>query len=161
MFDGMIDLAARLPEIELAPGDVLCGEGDHSGSIWVLVDGSLVVTKQGVEINRVNQPGALIGEMAVLLRGDNQATVTAITPSRLRVAGDGAGWLGSDPAIITGVAVGLATRLNFLTSYLADLKHQYGDAPGLAMVGDVLKELAGHEGPPVRLGSARDPHPEY
>ena len=59
------------------------------------------------------------------------------------------------------MATVLAERLSFVTTYLADLKHQYGDAPGLAMVSDVLKELAAHQGPAARPGSARDPDPEY
>jgi hypothetical protein len=46
------------------------------------------------------------------------------------------------------------------TSYLADLKHQYGDAPGLAMVSEVLHQLAQRQGPPARPGSARDPDPD-
>ena len=59
------------------------------------------------------------------------------------------------------VAVGLAERLDFVTSYLSDLKHQYGDAPGLAMVSDVLKQLALRQAPLARPGSARDPDPDY
>ena len=57
--------------------------------------------------------------------------------------------------------IGLAERLNFVTTYLADLKHQYGDAPGLAMVSDVLVELTQRRAPPARPGSARDPDPDY
>ena len=59
------------------------------------------------------------------------------------------------------VADGLAERLNFVTTYLADLKLQYGDAPGLSMVSDVLQRLAHRQGPAARPGSARDPDPEY
>ncbi len=59
------------------------------------------------------------------------------------------------------MAVGLAERLNFVTTYLADLKHQYGDAPGLAMVADVLGQLAQRQGPTAQPGSARDPDPAY
>jgi CRP/FNR family cyclic AMP-dependent transcriptional regulator len=59
------------------------------------------------------------------------------------------------------VAEGLAERLAFVTTYLADLKHQYGDAPGLAMVGQVLSELAQRQGPTARPGSLRDPDPDY
>jgi hypothetical protein len=59
------------------------------------------------------------------------------------------------------VAIGLAERLNFVTTYLADLKQQYGDAPGLSMVNDVLARLAQGQTPSARPGSARDPNPEY
>ena len=59
------------------------------------------------------------------------------------------------------MATGLAERLAFVTTYLADLRHQYGDAPGLAMVSGVLQELAQRQGPPARPGSLRDPDPDY
>jgi hypothetical protein len=57
--------------------------------------------------------------------------------------------------------VGLARRLNYVMTYLADLKHQYGEAPGLSIVPDVLGRLAHHQKPEARPGSARDPDPEY
>ncbi len=157
----MLELVDDLPEVELGLGDVLCAQGERSGSIWILVDGALSVTKGGIEINRIERPGATIGEVAVLLGIGNSATVTASTPCRLRVATDGTALLESSPLITTRVAAGLAERLDFVSTYLADLKHQYGDAPGLAMVGAVLDQLASRQGPPVRPGSARDPDPEY
>jgi CRP-like cAMP-binding protein len=60
----MLELSARLPEITLEPGDVLGTEGDVGGPIWVLVSGSLTVTKSGVEVNAVHRPGSVIGEIA-------------------------------------------------------------------------------------------------
>ena len=104
---------------------------------------------------------AVIGEVSVLLNKAYGATVEATAPSVLRHAADGQAFLASDPEIGRLVAVGLAERLDFVTSYLSDLKHQYGDAPGLAMVSDVLKQLAQRQAPMARPGSARDPDPDY
>ena len=39
------------------------------------------------------------------------------------------------------VAVGLAERLNLVTTYLADLQDQYGDAPEMDMVREMLRRL--------------------
>lgn len=157
----MLELVAHLPEIDVGEGEVLCVEGGRSGSIWILISGSLTVSKGDVAFNTITRPGAVIGEVAVLLGIGNSATVIASSPSRLRVAHDGAALLGSNPAITTHVAAGLAERLNFVSTYLADLKRQYGDAPGLAMVDDVLNELVSRQAPTARPGSARDPDPEY
>jgi CRP/FNR family transcriptional regulator, cyclic AMP receptor protein len=157
----MLDLVAHLPEIELAPGDVLCSAGDHSGSIWVLVSGSLRVMKSETEVNRVERPGMSIGETSVLLGIPNTATVIAAVPTRLKVAHDGAALLRNDPELVVHVAAGLADRLNLVSTYLADLKQQYGEAPGLAMVGEVLSGLASHQRPRAVPGSRRDPDPEY
>jgi CRP/FNR family cyclic AMP-dependent transcriptional regulator len=157
----MLNHSAHLPEVDLAPGEFLVTEGNASGPLWVLVSGDLSVHKGGTEINAITRPGAVIGEISVLLGHTHGASVVATTPARLRVAQDGAGFLAGDSDIMRLVAVGLAERLNFVSTYLADLKDQYGDAPGLSMVADVLSTLSQHPGPTAHPGSARDPDPEY
>ena len=157
----MLALSASLPVVEFAPGEIIVGEGGSAGALWVLVSGALQVRKGRVVVNTVTRPGALIGEIALLLDGVNSATVEATEPSVQRHAADGKALLASDPRISHLVAVGLAERLNFVTTYLADLKQQYGDAPGLSMVNDVLARLAQSQTPSARPGSARDPNPEY
>ena len=157
----MLALSAHLPEIELAPGDVLVHEGGSGDGLWVLVSGALQVRKGNVMVNTITKPGALIGEISLLLHTVYSATVQATERSIVRHSADGDGLLSSDPAITRLVAVGLAERLNFVTTYLADLKHQYGDAPGLSMVSDVLSQLAQRQAPAARPGSARDPAPDY
>jgi len=157
----MLEISARLPEIRFAAGDVIVTEGASAAGIWILVSGALSVRKGSELVNAVNRPGALVGEISVLLGTPYSATVEAATFSVLRHADDGHAFLIDNPDIMRHVAVGLAERLNFVTTYLADLKHQYGDAPGLAMVSDVLNQLAQRQVPPARPGSARDPNPEY
>lgn len=157
----MLALSQGLPEIAFARGETIVREGGAAGGIWVLVSGDLQVRKGDALVNTVNRPGALVGEVSVLLDTVYSASVVATAPSVLRYAADGRALLTSDPAITLLVAVGLAERLHFVTTYLADLKHQYGDAPGLAMVSEVMRELAQLQGPSARAGSARDPEPEY
>ena len=157
----MLALSAQLPEVTFAPGDTVVQEGGAAGGIWVLVSGALQVRKGGVLVNTITVPGALIGEVSVLLGAASSASVEATEASVLRYAADGQALLASDPAITRLVAIGLAERLNFVTTYLADLKHQYGDAPGLSMVSDVLSQLAQRQAPAARPGSARDPDPDY
>lgn len=157
----LLALSAHLPEQRFAAGDVIVREGDAAGSIWVLVSGTLVVRKGGVAVNTITRPGAIVGEVSALLGTGYGATVEATEPSVLHHAADGAALLASHPDITRLVAVALAERLNFVTSYLADLKLQYGDAPGLTMVSDVLRELSERQGERARPGSVRDPNPEY
>ena len=157
----MLELSAHLPEIAFAPGDVIVREGGAAGPIWVLVSGSLRVRKGNAMVNTVTRPGALVGEISLLLDSVFSATVEAVEPSVMRYAADGRAFLSSDPAVSMLVAVGLAERLNFVTTYLADLKHQYGDAPGLSMIPDVLRQLAQRQASVARPGSARDPDPDY
>jgi CRP/FNR family cyclic AMP-dependent transcriptional regulator len=157
----MLILSAHLPEIAFAPGDLIVREGGSAGPIWVLVSGALQVRKGNVLVNTITRPGALVGEISLLLNSGFSATVEAAEPSVMRYAADGHAFLSSDSAVITVVAVALAERLNFVTTYLADLKHQYGDAPGLSMIPDVLRQLAERQAPVARPGSARDPDPDY
>lgn len=157
----MLTLSAHLPEVAFATGEVIVHEGGAAGSLWVLVSGALQVRKGSVLVNAVTQPGALVGEISLLLNSAYSVTVEASEPSVMRYAADGRALLTSDPAITRLVAVGLAERLNFVTTYLADLKHQYGDAPGLSMIPEVLRELAQRQAPLARPGSARDPDPDY
>ena len=157
----ILALSAHLPEIDLDAGQSVVQEGGTGGAIWVLVSGALQVRKGDIPVNIITRPGSIVGEVSVLLGTDHGATVEAAEPSVLRVAADGAAFLGEDPELLREVAVGLAGRLNFVSTYLADLKEQYGDAPGLSMVSDVLGRLASHQRPSARPGSARDPDPEY
>lgn len=159
--DDLLALSAHLPEVRFEPGQAVVREGERDGAVWVVVSGRLEVRKGVVVVNAITQPGALIGEVSVLLGKPYGATVVATEPCVLRHAADGAALLASHPDITRLVAVGLAERLNFVTTYLADLKHQYGDAPGLAMVSDVLREIGLRRGPPARPGSAREPEPDY
>jgi CRP-like cAMP-binding protein len=156
----LLALCGDLPEVVVDPGTVVVREGDDGGGIWILEDGALQVRKGDTLVNTIDRPGAVIGEISVLLGTPYGATVEATAPSRLRRAVDGATFL-SDPEVVRLIAVGLAERLNYVTAYLADLKLQYGDAPGLSMVGTVLARLAQNQHTPVRRGSARDPDPEY
>lgn len=153
----LLALTAGLPEVEFAPGQIIVEEGGTGGAIWILMSGSLQVRKGDVVVNTITRPGALVGEVSVLLHTGYSATVEATERSVLRHAVDGRGLLLGDPGIALLVAIGLAERLNFVTTYLADLKHQYGDTPGLSMVSEVLHHLTQRHGPVARPGSVRDP----
>jgi hypothetical protein len=56
----------------------------------------------------------------------------------------------------------LAERLQVMTTYLVDIKQQYADHEGgLGMVDVVLGSLMRGTGARSKLGSERDPEPEY
>jgi len=151
----------HLPLVEASTGDEVVSQGGPSGGVWILLTGALQVFKGDVAVNTSTKTGAIIGEMSVLLGTDHGATVVATEPSTLRYAEDGHTFLFGDPEITKLIAIGLAERLNFVSTYLADLKHQYGDAAGLSMVSEVLSHLAEKQVVTARPGSARDPNPDY
>ncbi|MDM0103551.1 cyclic nucleotide-binding domain-containing protein [Variovorax sp. J22R24] len=159
--DELLQRTAGLPEFTLAVGDTLVREGESGDGLWILVSGALQISKSGMAITSISRPGAAIGEISLLLNSPYTATVVASAASIVRYAADGRALLASDPAITRWIAAGLAERLDFATTYLVDLKHQYGDSPGLAMVSEVLDQLAHRQGPSARPGSAREPNPDY
>ena len=157
----ILDVTADLPEVELAAGDVVVREGGTSSSLWILVSGQLRVMKGDVMVNTIDHPGAVIGEMSLLIGTRHSATVEATMPTRLRFAANGNALLEHDATISRLIATGLAERLAYMTTYLADLTKQYGDAPGLAMVSSVLNELEQRKVPRAVPGSLREPEPPY
>jgi CRP-like cAMP-binding protein len=83
--------AAELEELagwfdiqSVGEGARLLGEGAAGYSFYVLVEGSAVVTSDGVEL-ATYAPGDFFGEMAIIGSGRRTATVTATSPSRALV----------------------------------------------------------------------------
>ncbi len=160
----VLELTEGLPEVEYAPGDVVIEEGTRTGSIWILVSGSVNVRRGSTAISTNSQPGSVFGDVSLLLDQPHGATVEAAEPTVMRYAADGVHLFDRYVGFSRMVATGLASRLDVLTAYLADIKQQYGAAPGIAMVSDVLRHLAAQpvsSVPAVRPVSARDPDPEY
>jgi CRP-like cAMP-binding protein len=141
-------------------GTVLLDEGTTSGRLHVLAEGSVEVVRGETQVAIVSEPGAFFGEMSVLLDLPHTATVRALTPSLVYTFEDARAFLRSDPEIALVVAKMLAQRLNAATTYLVDLKRQYGGRGNhLDMVSDVLASLLHHQEREFTPGSDRQPDP--
>jgi CRP-like cAMP-binding protein len=157
-----LNLAATLPRRELDPGDVLVREGAPTGTLFVLIDGALRVEKTGNVIASISEPGVCIGEVGLLLDVPATADVVAEQPSVVAVIDNAANLLNEQPELSLALARTLAARLQHMTTYLADLQHQYRDHEGgLDMVDRVLGTLMHQSGVRSELASERDPYPEY
>lgn len=137
-------------------------EGERSGVMYVVAEGSFEVTRQGSVVATITDPGAVLGEISVLLDTDHGATVTATSPAVVHVIDDPLAFMAADAEGALEIARILARRLNRLTGYLTDVKAQYAEAGGhLELIDSVLAELAFGEQAPVEPGSERDPDPYY
>src|SRR5258706_12336716 len=69
----------RLGElVELEPGEALIREDEEAApEIYLLVEGALVVQSNGARVARLNRPGDVVGEVAVLLSSRRTADVIA------------------------------------------------------------------------------------
>jgi CRP-like cAMP-binding protein len=158
----LFDLSSGWPELRVAEGEVVLHEGGSSDRLLVLVDGALEVRRDGEVVATIDQPGACIGEIGLLLGTANTADVVATAPSTLRALDDARSSLATDAALLGPVAAILASRLRLVTAYLSDLKRQYSDvAPGLGMVSEVLTSLSQHQGDDMDPGSERELEAPY
>ncbi len=138
------EFALNLPTETLPEGTFLTREGGRSGRVYVLEQGKLTVLREGVVLASIDRPGALIGEMAVLLESPHSASVRAEGPVTVRVMADAAASFAADPALALHVARVAVGRLNTTSALLVELQRTARNRPGeLALVERLLGALAG------------------
>jgi CRP-like cAMP-binding protein len=84
--DKELALVDRLTyEFSAPPGTVLIAEGESARGFFLVVSGQVEMTVSGIPCRKLG-PGMFFGETAMLDRGPEPATATAVAPSTLRVA---------------------------------------------------------------------------
>ena len=148
---------ARQQRLEI--GTVLLVEGESSGRLYVLKQGTIEVTRGDVVVAIVNAPGAVFGEMSGLLARPHSATVRVTAVATVYEFVDSPSFLRSHTEIAYCVARLLAQRLHAATTYLVDLKRQFEDHDNhFGMVDEVLESLLHHQDE-LSPGSDRQPDP--
>lgn len=144
-----------LPVRTFPAGEVIIPEGKRLGSLFFLKEGTVEILKQDVELTTVSCPGAVFGEISVLMKTPHMATVRTVAESSFYVADDAAVLLGDHPEFYEHIACLLANRLTSVSSYLVDLKRQFSSHEDhLGMVDEVLESLLHHQS---RTGSGTPP----
>lgn len=132
----------KLPPRACDSGEILIEEGGDPSGLFFLKTGAVEILKGETPVAKEYTPGAVFGEMSVLLGGEATATVRTIAPSVFLVAEDGAAFLKANPELSLHLATILALRLEAVTRYLADVKGQYASEDGhLGMVDSLLQTL--------------------
>jgi CRP-like cAMP-binding protein len=145
---------------EVPKGTVLIKEGGKTGHLFVLIEGQFEVLRGNSVVAVLSEPGAVTGEMSLLLDRPHTATVRAAANSALYEIEDAAAFLKAQPAVAVLIAQLLAQRLNVATTYLADLMKQYaGHGTHLEMVGEVLQSMINLPPQQVAPGSDRESDP--
>ena len=144
----------------VAAGTEVLHEGGRTGHLYVLIEGRLDVIRGDTVVASLSEPGAVLGEMSVLLGQPHTATVRACSDAVIYEFEDAASFLKQEPGVALLIAKLLAQRLNVANTYLADLKRQYaGHGTHLAMVGDVLQSMINLPPLEVSPGSDRQSDP--
>lgn len=102
-------------EVDVPAGRVLMRQGDHGDQMFVIVDGSVRVERDG-ELVAERGSGDILGEIALIDEGPRTATVTVTAPSRMLVVGhrDFHALMDEFPTIRVQVLETLARRVRFL-----------------------------------------------
>ena len=141
--EDVLELCRDLETVTFAPGEVLMPEGGKTGCLYFLISGSVRVTKGETPVTVIGEPGAIFGDLSILLDQPHPVTVEAAEETTCYVSGGGKDFLLANPRLALAVAELLALRLKGMISYLADLKNQYGDRRDhLGMVDELLLNLA-------------------
>ncbi len=149
-----------LPETGFAAGHEVIAQGAPGGKLLVLIEGSVRVVQDKVDVASIDEPGAVFGEVPLLLGTRVAASVITTSDSRFYVIDDGATFQRANPDFTLHLAKVLAMRVHLMAGYLADIKRQFADDKNhLGMVHEVLCGLCQHPHGDVRLGSDRLPDP--
>jgi CRP/FNR family cyclic AMP-dependent transcriptional regulator len=73
---------ATLPLATYQAGETVLSAASTTGRLLILKEGAVAVIKEGLEIARVTEPGAVFGELSVLLDQPHTADVRSNTCSR-------------------------------------------------------------------------------
>jgi len=114
---------ARLGVVTYQPGESVIADGSKTGRLLILKKGTVAIEKEGTEIAKVTEPGAVFGELSVLLDQPHAADVRAVESSQFHVA-NAATLLEQNPMAVLYVATVLAQRLDSANHALIHLKSQ-------------------------------------
>lgn len=160
--DEILNVTADRNQRTLREGEPLLREGVRSGALYVLVSGSLEVQRNGVPVAIISDPGAVVGELGLLLDSPASADVFAVGSAVIREIADVEDFFQRYPDFARYLATMLARRLWAISTYLSDLKAQFADRDDIVgLMPAVLQELlVGNRAEP-EPGSEREPDSPY
>jgi CRP-like cAMP-binding protein len=131
---------AALPVATYQAGDTVLAAGSRTGRLLILRSGAVEIVKDGVQIARVSEAGAVFGELAVLLNKPHTADMRALERSEFHVA-DAAALFAQDPTAVLYVAAILAKRLDGANDALVGVKRQLQAGESRRTIGKAIEEV--------------------
>src|SRR5262245_16704462 len=133
---------AALPLVTYRAGETVIADGSRTGRLLILRQGTVAIVKEGTEIAKVTEPGAVFGELSVLLDQPHAADVRTLETSRFHVA-DATTLLTQNPIAVLYVATMLAHRLHGANQALIELKHQLLTGQPQSVVAQTVSKMEG------------------
>ena len=137
----MLEKLSTLPVEVHPPGSVVLVAGEATGKLLILKEGAVEVVRGGMRLAEVTEPGAVFGELALLLGRPHTADVRVLEPSIFYVA-DGRTFLEVDPTAALYVAVVLAGRLDLVNRYLIEARNQLKPAERGSVLDQMIDNIA-------------------
>jgi len=113
---------AVLPLATYGGGETILQAGSKTGRLLILESGAVAILKDSIEIATVDEPGAVLGEISVLLDQPHSAEVRTLADSQFHVAD--ATQFAKDPNAMRYLAKNLARRLVAADDILVDVKNE-------------------------------------
>jgi len=132
-------IVASLPLVAYRAGETVLAAGTKSGHLFVLKKGRVLVVKDAVEIARVEQPGAVFGELSALLDQPHAADVRALENSEFSIAD--ATLLSKEPIAMNYIAKILALRIIEANRNFVELKGHVDGGGVPSTISKVLRRL--------------------
>lgn len=146
----VLERLSSLPVETFAPGEMVLAAGQSTGRLYLMIEGAVEVVRNGVRIAEESAPGAVFGELAILLGQPHTADVRALRPSRFYVA-DGRTFLRIDPTAALYVAMVLARRLDAVNRHLIEAQNRLKTEPRGRVLEETVENIAEalRYGPPM------------
>ncbi len=140
--DVVLASLAAYPVVAFGEGQLMLRQGSTSERLLVLREGAVDIVRDDVVLARVAEPGAVLGDMAVLLGRPHSADVWAAQASRCHVVEDAGRLLRAEPELALYVMTLLEGRLDAVNGHLIAARARLGDAgPQRGFLADTLNSL--------------------
>jgi CRP/FNR family transcriptional regulator, cyclic AMP receptor protein len=130
---------ATLPVASFQAGETVFLAGSRTGRLLILKTGAVAVIKDGVEIAKVSEPGAVFGELSILLDQPHTADVRALQSSEFYLANESL--LVQDQLACIYIATVLARRVNNANRALIELKRQLHAGEPQIVIAETIAEI--------------------
>jgi CRP/FNR family transcriptional regulator, cyclic AMP receptor protein len=121
-------------------GENVLSAGSATGRLLILKSGAVKVVKDGVQLAEVSAPGAVFGELALLMDQPHTADVRATEQSEFHVADAGMLRTGDSTASLYLAAI-LARRLDSANRALIEIRRQLQAGEPRRVIGEMVQKV--------------------
>lgn len=133
---------AALPVSTFEAGQTVLAAGQKTGQLFILRQGVVEVVRDGLQIATVSEPGAVFGELAVMLEKPHTADVRAVERSEFHVV-EAASLLAENAAALAYVSAILARRLDAANELIVEIKRDLDSSKRPGVITRALDKLEG------------------